>query len=629
MSILQLLNINELNNAYEHTIDFPDLATQTRFFDNKVNTSIDLPEDDYVYIRESKTIEVDKGKQELLGVNYLRFNNGNKWWYAFIVSKEYINESVTSIQFEIDVIQTFMFDYEIKESFISREHQDRFANYYGTYGRKMQFNTKPEDFDIGSDYIEDFRLTLNDQQLLPNIRVMACLICSHKDIQTGGTNIQGNSGPTNIIPDPLRYYIIPIVERPSQAVYIRNTNNKMLTASQLNGDIAGRSDYTGELADQVTKYANIINMTILPYFPFEYSLVEDGNGNYIFNAPSLAEVTCKYASPSTPQSTENRYLYALSSDVLKDTLVDFGIIDLYYRQMFEKFDFTKTSSPSIERETKLFTYPFSYFTLDTNQNEPLILKPQFINAFTSPSTDNMKFKFNQAIGVSPMTKYYLEGYKGDYTGSVTALINNSINDLTVASSALADYLALNKASATTGLAVNTALDVGVTALRTGVGIAGKNPFAISNAISDVSGIGRRILNENFKRQDLEQGPLNFKSKGNNIYSYMQQYGKDIGVQLCHYDLKGEYKNFAYKYFRNFGYACKEIKTPDLKSRYYFNYIEIPDVNLSTNIDNEYIQQIKNVYSKGITIWHYRNAEMWGGIFNYQYENGETRIVGDN
>lgn len=629
MSIVQLLNVNELNNSYEHTIDFPDLETQTRFFDDKVNTSIDLPEDDYVYIRESKTIEVDKGKQELLGVNYLRFNNGNKWWYAFIVSKEYINESVTSIQFEIDVIQTFMFDYEIKESFISREHQDRFANFYGTYGRKMQFNTKPEDFDIGSDYIEDFRLTLNDQQLLPNIRVMACLICSHKDIQTGGTNLQGNSGPTNIIPDPLRYYIIPIVERPSQAVYIRNTNNKMLTASQLNGDIAGRSDYTGELAEQVTKYANIINMTILPYFPFEYSLVEDGNGNYIFNAPSLTEVTCKYASPSTPQSTENRYLYALSSDILKDTLVDFGVIDLYYRQMFEKFDFTKTSSPSIERETKLFTYPFSYFTLDTNQNEPLILKPQFINAFTSPSTDNMKFKFNQAISTSPITKYYLEGYKGDYSGSVTTLINNSVNDLTVASSALADYLALNKASATTGIAVNTALDLGVNALRTGVGMATGNTFTISNAISGVSGIGRRILNENFKRQDLEQGPLNFKSKGNNIYSYMQQYGKDIGVQLCHYDLKGEYKNFAYKYFRNFGYACKEIKTPDLKSRYYFNYIEIPDVNLSTNIDNEYIQQIKNVYSKGITIWHYRNAEMWGGIFNYQYENGETRIVGDN
>ena len=240
---------------------------------------------------------------------------------------------------------------------------------------------------------------------------------------------------------------------------------------------------------------------------------------------------------------------------------------------------------------------------------------------------------------SPITKYYLEGYKGDYTGRVTALINNSINDLTVASSALADYLALNKASATTGLAVNTALDVGALALRSAVGtgsfqenVLGQknpkgNPFMLSNAISGGLGIARRIANETFKRQDLEQGPLNFKSKGNNIYSYMQQYGKDIGVHLCHYDLKGEYKEFAYKYFRNFGYACNEIKTPNLKSRYYFNYIQMPEANLSTKIDNEYIQQIKAVYSKGITFWHFRNAEMWGGIFNYQYENGETRIVG--
>ena len=87
MSILQLLNVNELNNTFEHSIDFPDLATQTKYFEDRVNTSIDLPEDDYVYIRENRTIEVDKNKQELLGVNYLRFNNGSKWWYAFITSK--------------------------------------------------------------------------------------------------------------------------------------------------------------------------------------------------------------------------------------------------------------------------------------------------------------------------------------------------------------------------------------------------------------------------------------------------------------------------------------------------------------------------------------------------------------
>ena len=126
MSILQILTVNYLNNSYENTIDFPDLNTQTAFFDDLVSQTIDLPtDDDYVYIREHKTVEVDANKEDLLGCNYLRYKNKDKWWYAFITSKDYINESLTSITFEIDVYQTFMFDVQLKESYISREHQDR------------------------------------------------------------------------------------------------------------------------------------------------------------------------------------------------------------------------------------------------------------------------------------------------------------------------------------------------------------------------------------------------------------------------------------------------------------------------------------------------------------------------
>ena len=130
MSIVQLLSVNFLNNDYNHTIDFVNVATQTAFFDNYVALTQELPTtDDYVYVRENRFIDVDANKSILEGKNYLRFNNGSKWWYAFITSKDYLNEDATRIHFEIDVMQTFMFDYALKESFISRQHEDRMFLY--------------------------------------------------------------------------------------------------------------------------------------------------------------------------------------------------------------------------------------------------------------------------------------------------------------------------------------------------------------------------------------------------------------------------------------------------------------------------------------------------------------------
>lgn len=611
MSILQLLNVNELNNTYEHSIDFPDLATQTKYFEDRVNTSIDLPEDDYVYIRENRTIEVDKNKQDLLGVNYLRFNNGSKWWYAFIISKTYINESVTSLEFEIDPIQTFMFDYEIRESYISREHQDRF-----NLDKTPKFNTKLENLEMGSDYIKTGEITINDSPI-DDVRVSACLVVSTKPIETGGTMLQGVRGPTSALPDPLKYYIIPIINMPSQAFKVGTSNG--LTASALNGDIAGRDDYgSSNLTNQITKYANIISMSILPYFPFEYTLTKDDNNVYTFNASSLTKVTCWYRPVGLlDENADQRVIFALSNDTLKDFL---QYIDIKAMLNIPTPSFTNQTARDIKYETKLYTHPFQYITLDDDQIEPLVLKPQYFGELYT------RVRFNQAIGVNPIVKYYVDDYKGD-TGNDTTLINNTVNDLTVASSALSDYLALNKASATTGLAVNTALDVGIAAIRTGVGIAGGNPFAISNAISDVSGIASRLLNENFKRQDLAQGSLNFKAKGNNIYAYVQQYGANTGLKVRRYSISDSFKSFVYNYLYHYGYASNDFKVPNIKSRYYFNYIQIPDININSKIDNEYIQKLKSIYNNGITFWHYRDESTWLGVDDYTYENVEMNLIG--
>lgn len=111
------------DNTYEHTILFNDPAEQGRYMADNYRKYI---LDRYHYQRYNRDyIRVEKSADDLYDCNYLMFQNttyGSKWFYAFIKSVNYLNDSVSEIQYEIDDIQTWHFDYELKECFVEREH---------------------------------------------------------------------------------------------------------------------------------------------------------------------------------------------------------------------------------------------------------------------------------------------------------------------------------------------------------------------------------------------------------------------------------------------------------------------------------------------------------------------------
>lgn len=79
----------------------------------------------------------------LLDCNYLMFNNaryGSKWFYAFITHLEYVNEVTTTVSYEIDVLQTWYFDYEPNACYIERAH---------SYSDKIGENLLEENFELG------------------------------------------------------------------------------------------------------------------------------------------------------------------------------------------------------------------------------------------------------------------------------------------------------------------------------------------------------------------------------------------------------------------------------------------------------------------------------------------------
>lgn len=115
-----------LDNTYTDTILFTSKSAQESYFASKTKkTYSGLTYQRLASNSSTWAIFLEDVADYFYDCNYLCFQNGgfgNKWLYAFISDILYINENCTAITFEIDVMQTWLFDFEIKKSFIERMH---------------------------------------------------------------------------------------------------------------------------------------------------------------------------------------------------------------------------------------------------------------------------------------------------------------------------------------------------------------------------------------------------------------------------------------------------------------------------------------------------------------------------
>lgn len=125
---VRLLNV-PLTNDYIHTLCFNTPAEQSSYFLSKTVTEDGNQKryTNFSYQRKDNIIRIPDHYDSLLNCNYVMYKNSaysSKWFYAFITELTYIDDGRTDIKIETDVIQTWLFDYEVQASFIEREHVD-------------------------------------------------------------------------------------------------------------------------------------------------------------------------------------------------------------------------------------------------------------------------------------------------------------------------------------------------------------------------------------------------------------------------------------------------------------------------------------------------------------------------
>lgn len=122
-TVLVLHNI-PLDNTYQHTLRFSSLTAQHNYFSAASRVKRTFTNQYYTRLNRG-IIRVNELADNLYDCNYIAYQNtsfGNKWFYAFIKSVEYVNNAVTEIQFELDVIQTWYFDFDLQPCFVDRMH---------------------------------------------------------------------------------------------------------------------------------------------------------------------------------------------------------------------------------------------------------------------------------------------------------------------------------------------------------------------------------------------------------------------------------------------------------------------------------------------------------------------------
>lgn len=140
---IHILKNIPLNKSYENTVYYANADAQAQAFlkYNKFTLS------NYSYQRSALgTIRVQLKYEQLYDCDYLMFKNSsfeNKWFYCFITGVAYISNEVSEIYYEMDVMQTWCYNYKFLDTYIERAHD---------WSDTLYENTQPEGLELGKIY---------------------------------------------------------------------------------------------------------------------------------------------------------------------------------------------------------------------------------------------------------------------------------------------------------------------------------------------------------------------------------------------------------------------------------------------------------------------------------------------
>ena len=574
----------KIDNSYSDTIYFTSASAQEAYFKSKAIATID----NNTYVRKGLgKVRVGIPIASLYKCNYMMFRNQsfeNKWFYAFVVSVEYINNQTTELTFDIDVLQTWMFDYSPNQCYVDREHSstdnpgDNLIN-EGLDTGEYTFMPNASFTNLQNDLCICVASTLDDDGNDNNVdgKIYGGLY-SGLTFRTYELNASGASNVTSFLQNASdngrEDSIVSIFVAPKQIV---------------SGDgIAGQNnDYTVKRPTSLFDYTHANNIqTYTPHnkklltFPYVGILLYNNQG---------AQEELAYEYFSDP----NNCTFTLwgSSGCAPDVIV----IPTGYKHNSDTFIMELTGYPQCGWTTDSYKAWLA-------KNQP----------FISNDIDQIQTTTSYKAGSIDIAG------KKDKANTINSVINRASNAAQGISSAIGGVAGIDTAI-NPGKTVANAVNAGINAATQG--------FNASNDIYQYEqNKAQRTLdaayNNNMAQLQIERlmaqkqvAQLTPPSYHGTSVGAAKLYCKNFAIRICAFSIQPQFAKRIDEYWDLFGYKTNRVKIPNRAVRPHWTYCKTQGCNFSGSVPMNDMSQIRALYDGGIRWW--KNGDEIG---NYSLNN---------
>ena len=243
----------------------------------------------------------------------------------------------------------------------------------------------------------------------------------------------------------------------------------------------------------------------------------------------------------------------------------------------------------------MLTFPFTYFYMTNNSGGESMFHWEDFNGNPSFTIDGI---ISQGMAIKAFPTNYknttgIGGYNYGLTGGKLPVCAWNSDYYT-------NWVTQN--------AINIPVSLGSNLLGSAIGMAtnmfsGNIVGAGMNALSALTGIGNAVA------RNYEASITPDQAKGNANCGDLNVAESRFGFSAYPMSIKAEYARICDEFMSKFGYKINRVKLPNITGRRNWNFVKTIDCYIEADIPQEDLQQIKNMFDAGITIWHHPNTFM--------------------
>lgn len=568
---IRILKNVPLDISYTNTLWFNTVEAQRGYFTNL--RKYNMLKHTYQRVTANR-MRIQIKYENLYDCNYLMFQNtafGDKWFYAFITNVVYINDVTSEIEYQIDVLQTWLFDYEINQCYVIREH---------SVTDNVGDNIIDEGLDVGPIMTIDTEIIddLNDLSIV--------LCCTH--------NVTGDVVPGYIWNDVytgFNYFVQPATEEGVNNINALIDNivenhgadgivgcvmcpTKIAVLDNVKWSYKINKNY-GILGTIDKPYTDIKNKKLMTY-PYNYLQVTNAQG----------------------QSIDYKYELFDSSSIEMDFQY-MGTCDLsptIYLYPHSKY---KGKADNYNEGISIANYPQCATTADT------------FKAWMAQNRQRLRASYSSSIihsGMGAVKSAMTSFVPGSSITNTIKATNQVAGQLTTVAGATPNMMGAGMQATAGG---RNTISYSTREGRGGYTTGAREASYVGNLVD----IGLAVWDLMATVKDMETLPPTYHGTQNGSINIL------LDRQTFTFEKKTITRDYAQRiddFFSRFGYATKKLKVPNRNSRPHWNYVKTSGCTLKGSIPKDDERVICAIHDNGVTYWKHGNE-----VGDYSLDNSPT------